>query len=173
MKEIKIPKSNRRRALILVDIQHGFLKNWKKPFRKNLELLFVSQKYDMYVEATFYADKGSIWDKQTKWTFKYEPTVPWVLELLRDKKVIQVKKTTRSTFKGNVKLDIFLKKQKIEEVHIVGFDTGSCVYATALEAFDKGFFTYVIEECTGSSDGLKMHEHAIKYLRNLGLTNHS
>ncbi len=172
MSKIKLPKSDRKRALILVDIQHGFIKRWDKSFEKNLRSLFAQETYDLYVEATFHAEKGSLWDKQTKWTFPYEPTAPWGLELLKGKKVVKVKKTTRSTFKGNIKLEALLKKNKIEEVHIVGFDTGSCVYATAQESFDKGFFTYVIEECTGSSDGLKMHKNAISVLRRLGLTNH-
>lgn len=170
---IKLPKSNRKKALILVDIQQGFIKRWGSSFQKNLTGLLYKEKYDLYVEATFHADKGSMWDKQIKWTFPYEPTVPWVLELLTDKKVLKIIKTTRSTFQGNKNLDLALKKEGIQEVHVVGFDTGSCVYATALEAFDKGFFTYVIEECTGSSDGLQMHKHAIAYLRNMGMTNHS
>jgi nicotinamidase-related amidase len=171
--KIKIPKSNRKRALILVDIQHGFVKQWNKSFLKNLKNLLENQKYDIYIEATFHADKGSIWDKQTKWTFPHEATIPEVLKLLKGKKVTKVVKETRSTFKGNIKLNSLFRKNKIEEVHIVGFDTGSCVYATAQESFDLGFYTYVIEECTGSSDGLQMHTHAIKVLRRLGMTNHT
>lgn len=170
---IKVPKSSRKRALIIVDIQHGFIKRWDKSFTKNLTSLFATQNYDLYIEATFHAEKNSIWDKQTGWIFPYEPTVPWVLELLKGKKIIKIIKEKRSVFKGNKNLDVLLKKNSIEELHIVGFDTGSCVYATAQEAFDKGFFTYVIEECTGSSDGLQMHKNAISVLRRLGMTNHS
>ncbi len=171
--KIKLPKSNRKRALIVVDIQEGFIEDWSPSFRKNVAWLLSNELYALYIEATFYAPKGSLWEKQTGWTFPYEPTVPWVLELLKGKKVIQIKKNTRSTFKGNINLEKLLRKNKIEELHIIGFDTGSCVYATTQEAFDKGFFTYVIEECVGSSDGMKMHKNAISVLRKLGLTNHS
>ncbi|MES3031769.1 MAG: isochorismatase family protein [Patescibacteria group bacterium] len=170
---IKIPKSNKKKALILVDIQHGFIKRWGKSFLRNLKDLIIKEKYDLYVEVTFHAEKGSLWDKQTNWTFPYESTVPEVLDLLKGKKVIKVIKETRSAFKGNVRLYPALKKNKIEEVHVVGFDSNDCVFATAQEAFDLGFFTYVIEECTGASQGEKIHKSAISILRNLGLTNNS
>ncbi|MES3031688.1 MAG: isochorismatase family protein [Patescibacteria group bacterium] len=170
--KIKIQKSNRKRALILVDIQEGFVKKEKSRIIKNLGFLLKQQKYDLYVEVTFHAEKGSLWDKQTKWTFPYEPTMSEVLDLLKGKKVIKVIKETRSPFKGDVRLNSALKKSKIEEVHIVGFDSSDCVFATAQEAFDLGFFTYVIEECTGASQGEKIHKSAIGILRSLGLTNH-
>ncbi|MFA7315686.1 MAG: cysteine hydrolase family protein [Candidatus Paceibacterota bacterium] len=170
---IKIPKSNKKKALILVDIQNGFIKRWDKSFLKNIKNLISKQKYDLYVEVTFHAEKGSLWDKQTNWTFPYEPTVPEVLDLLKGKNVIKIIKETRSAFKGNVNLFSVLQKNKIEEVHVVGFDTNDCVFATAQEAFDLGFYTYVIEECTGASQGEKIHKNAIAILRCLGLTNHA
>ena len=58
-------------------------------------------------------------------------------------------------------------------MHIAGLDTNDCVFATAQDSFDLGFSTYVIEECTGSSEGKKLHDSAIFILRHLGLTNHS
>lgn len=169
---MKLSKSNRKKALILVDIQHGFIKRADKSFLANVRTLIGKQKYDLYIETTFHADKGSLWDKQTDWTFPYEPTVPEVLELLKGKNVVKVIKETKSVFKGNKKLVPILKKNKIEEIHIIGFDTNDCVFATAQESFDLGFYTYVIEECTGSSNGKKLHNSAISILRHLGMTNH-
>lgn len=173
MENIKIPKSNNKRALILVDIQKGFLKKWEKPLISNLKKLLAQELYDLYVEVTFHAEKGSLWDKQTNWTFPYEPTVPEVLDLLKGKNVIKIIKETRSAFKGNVNLFSVLQKNKIKEVHVVGMDSSDCVFATAQEAFDLGFYTYVIEECTGASQGEKIHKNAIAILRCLGLTNHT
>ncbi len=172
MKLIPIPKSNRKRALIFVDIQKGFLKRWKKPLLSNLKKLCVQEFYDLYVEVTFHAEKGSLWDKQTKWIFTYEPSVSDVQKLLEGKDVVRIKKETRSAFKGDENLNKILKKKEIQEVHIVGLDTNDCVFATAQEAFDLGFYTYVIEECAGSSSGEKMHKNAIEILRELELTNH-
>ena len=170
---IPIPRSKRKRALILVDIQQGFLKKWKGPLLANLTKLFSQEEYDLYVEVTFHADKKSLWDMQTSWTFPYEPSVPEVLKLLKDKHVIRVVKETRSSFKGDRDLNKILKRHGIREVHIVGIDLSDCVFATVQEAFDLGFFAYVIEECTGDSQGERIYKSAIAILRSLGLTNHS
>ncbi len=173
-KNIPIPKSSRKRALIIVDIQDGFIKKWKGPFLQNLETLFRQESYDIYVEATFHAEKGSLWDKQTDWTFPYEPSIMLVQDFLREKKnVVSLIKETRSTWKGDKDITKIFKQKGIQEVHIVGFDTNDCVFATAQESFDLGFYTYVIEECVGASAGKKMHDYAIAILRDLGLTNHA
>ncbi len=167
-----VPESNRKCALILVDIQHGFIKHWKKPLLKNLAALIAHKKYDLYVDVTFHAEKGSLWDKQTHWTFPYGPSVKEITELIAGKPTINIVKETRSAFKGKPNLARILKQKGLKEVHIVGLDTNDCVFATAQEAFDLGFYTYVIEECTGSSSGEKMHRNAIEILRELDLTNH-
>jgi nicotinamidase-related amidase len=171
--KIKIPKSNRKRALILVDLQSGFVKNQKNNIVENITTLLKQEKYDLFIEATFHAEKGSLWDKQTHWTFPYEPTIPEISNLLKGKRVIKVKKETRSTFKGNKDIGNLLKNNRIKEIHIVGFDTNDCVFTTAQESFDNGFYTYVIEECTGSSGGHSLHLKAITLLRYLALTNHN
>jgi nicotinamidase-related amidase len=171
MRKIHLPKSNRTKALILVDFQKGFMKYRKKIVVKNLELLLKYTSYTLYIDTTFHAEKGSLWDKQTKWTFPYQPTIPEVKKLLKGK-VVSIIKETRSAFKGNKDLKKILRKHKVTEVHIVGFDSNDCIFATAQESFDLGFYTYVIEECTGASNGVKIHNSAITILRNLGLTNH-
>lgn len=86
---------------------------------------------------------------------------------------VHVIKDTKSVFKGNASLSKILKKKQIKEVHIVGLDTNDCVLATAYEAFDLGFFTYVIEECTESSSSEKLHKQGLGLLRHLNLTNNS
>ena len=171
---IPIPKSSRKRALFFVDIQSGFLDGWKAKnvFIANLQTLCKQEKYDLYVEITFHAEKNSFWFKQTDWTFPYEQSIPEVIEILKDKNPVRVVKETRSGFKGDKDLCKMLRKKGIQEVHITGFDSNDCVFATAQESFDLGFYTYVIEECTGASGGLKMHKNAIEILQNLGLTNH-
>ena len=173
-KTIPIPKQRGKRALLLIDIQHGFVKRWKEPFLSNLKQLFAEIDYDLYVEVTFHAEKGSLWDKQTDWTFPYEPTIPEVQKLLKkEKHVTHIVKETKSAFEGDKDLHAILKRHGIKEVHVVGFDSADCVLTTAQDAFDLGFFTYVIEECTGASEGKKIHKDALEILRSLGLTNHS
>ncbi len=172
MTKIKIPNSKRKKALLIVDVQKDFVGKDKK-LVSNIVTLLSTEKYDLYVDITFDAEKGSLWDRQSGWTFPYEPTVPEVENMLVGKKVLKIIKETKSAFKGDKDLFRILKKEGIEEVHIIGLDTSDCVFATANEAFDLGLYTYVIEECTASSEGKKLYNSAINILRSLYMTNHS
>ncbi len=173
MDTIFIPNLHRKRALIIVDMQEGFLKNHTKWIIPNIQQVIKKGKYDLHIEAIFHAELGSIWDKQTDWTFKLEPTVKEVKDYLEGKEVITVTKTTKSAFKGDKDLISILIGNKIEEVHVVGVDANDCVLATAFDSFDAGYFTYVIEECIESSTDGKLRECALTILRNVDLTNHS
>lgn len=172
MSDIHIPHPERRQALILVDIQEGFLNDKNRWIIPNIQKVIQEGDYDLIVEAIFHADKGSLWDKQTNWTFPLSPTIPDIKKLLNGNS-IQVTKTTKSAFKGDKDLVKLFKERSIEEVHIVGLDTNDCIFATAQESFDLGFFTYVLEECTEASEGAEYREAALKILRHLGMTNHS
>lgn len=161
--------TTRKKALIIVDVQTGFLTDENKWIIPNVQKLLREAKYDLYVEATFHADKDSLWDKQTNWTFPYEPTIQEIKALL-PKNTVEIIKTTKSVFGGDRDVTEILKENNIEEAHIVGLDTNDCVMATAFDAFDAGFFTYVIEECTESSSGSRLRDMALEILRNVDLT---
>lgn len=171
--DILIPNPLKKRALIIVDMQAGFLPDHAQWIIPNIKEVIEKGNYKLYVEAMFHADAGSLWEKQTGWTFKLEPTILEVKESFSGKPSILVTKTTKSAFQGDVDLVTLLKEKGIEEVHIVGVDANDCVLATAFDSFDAGFFTYVIEEGIESSNGENLRESALTILRNVDLTNHS
>lgn len=192
---MNIPKSDRKKALIIVDVQPVFLTKENKYVLKNITELLNTTSYDLYVNAVFYADEKSIWKKQTNWTVSKDQAVTekGIQDILDTKRnVLNVVKQTKSVFKGEVVPSVTLGSwhatvqnmivrngmgdtwreiDKIEEVHIIGLDTNDCVLATAYEAFDMGFFTYVIEECVQSSSGNDIHEKGLALLRHVELTN--
>lgn len=170
--EIKIPNPERSRALILIDLQRGFVNQENIEVIRSIRSVIQNGKYDCIVEATFKAEVGSLWDKQVGFTFAEEPTMPEIRELLNADS-IRVEKSSKSAFKGNVDLASLFRGKGIEEVHVVGIDTHDCVLATAEESFDFGFFTYVIEECTASSVGNEFKEKTLDILREVEMTNHS
>lgn len=172
MVEISIPNQERKRALLVIDMQAGFLRSGTKWIIPNVQEVIKTGGYSLFVEAVFHADKGSLWDKQLGWTFPFEPTVSAIKEMLPPGTTV-ITKTTKSAFKGDRDLFTLLRTEKIEEVHIVGLDANDCVFATAQESFDLGFYTYVIEECVESSEGKEYREHALEILRELKMTNHS
>jgi nicotinamidase-related amidase len=171
MSKILLPNLNKKRALIIVDMQSGFLPDHTRWIIPNVKEVIENGNYNLFVEAIFHADAGSLWDKQTGWTFKLEPTISEIKDSLSNKSSVLVTKTTKSAFQGDVDLVKLFKEKGIEEVHIVGVDAHDCILATAFDSFDAGFFTYVLEECIESSNGGDLRNSALKILRNVDLTN--
>jgi nicotinamidase-related amidase len=162
-----------KKALILVDIQPGFITEENKWIIPNIKKLLSTEPYDVYVEAVFSAPAGSLWDKQLNWTFPKQDTIAEIKELIPTKNYLFVEKTTKSVFKGNRELTIFLHDNAIKEVHVVGLDTNDCVFATVNEAFDLGFFSYVIKDCTASSQSEELRKAALLILSELEMVKDS
>jgi nicotinamidase-related amidase len=170
---MNIPRSERKRALIIVDVQESFLDERNRYIVPNILELLKTERYDSYVVATFHAETGSLWERQQGWTCPRGPateTVPEIAEVLRTHDPIVLEKETRSVFKGSVELASLLHERNIEEVHIVGTQTNDCVLATALEAFDLGFLAYVIEECC-EAESAELHQAGLILLRAQDMTN--
>jgi len=173
---MKIPSAPRKKALLIIDVQPAFITKRNKYVIRNIKRLLQDTRYDLYVNALFSAEKGSLWDKQTGWICPKDNqfhTIDEIASVLQNKKAVSIEKNTKSIFKGNRDLLKLFKQKRIREVHVIGLDTDDCVLATALESFDLGFFTYVIEECSESSASRSLHQHTIALLRHLNLTNHS
>jgi nicotinamidase-related amidase len=167
---------SRKKALLIVDVQPSFLNTRNEYIVQNILNLLSSTKYEIYVETNFHAEKGSLWSAQQNYICPKNETTKTVEELstrLKDFNVMYVEKETKSVFKGNKDIIFLLRDKNIEEVHIVGLDTNDCVLATAYEAFDFGFITYVIEECCQSSSSQELHEQALSILQKQCMTNKS
>jgi nicotinamidase-related amidase len=159
----------RKTALLIIDIQPDFITEENKWIIPNIEKLLKEKIYDSYAEVTFSAPVGSLWDKQLHWTFPKQDTVPEIKALILQDNYLYIEKETKSAFKGDKDLLAFLRENNIEEVHVIGLDTNDCVFATVNEAFDLGFFSYVIENCTASSQSAEIREAALMILRELDM----
>ncbi|MDE2037813.1 MAG: cysteine hydrolase [Patescibacteria group bacterium] len=157
-----------KKALIIVDVQPSFLDDRNGYIVENILKLLNGSRYDLYVEATFHAERGSLWDKQQGWICPEEgdgtETVGRLSEALRPLDPIKVRKETKSVFRGDRDLSKIFADKGVGEVHVVGLDTNDCVLATAYESFDLGFITYVIAECCQSSSSDRLHAYAIELL---------
>ena len=176
MKNIKVPESGRKRALIVVDLQPRFVNDRMLYIVGHIEKLLSQVPYDLYFEALFFAEEDSIWKKQANWFAPKKDnmmTVSPVGEKLKELNSVEVIKSVRSAFKGEPVISDILREQEVEEVHIVGLDTYDCITATAHESHDLGFFTYIIEECCQATTNQDLHERAVLNLRQTKLTNNS
>lgn len=173
---MKIPKTTRRKALVIVDVQPGFINDNNQHIVESIKHLLDNVEYDLYACAVFYADDESLWNKQQNWKMpKGSDTkvLPEIADKLEGKDPIIINKSSRSAFKGDVDLASMLADNNIEEVHVVGTATHDCVLATAFEAFDMNFPVYVIEECCEAMNHPNRHELGVELLRYQNMTNNS
>lgn len=172
---MKIPNSNRKKALILVDVQSGFITDKNEYVLDNIVSLTGSQEYDAYVETLFATGDSTLWASQVGWEQSGDEVIKTdsrVGQAILGKETLTVTKSSRSAFKGDVDLDAYLNERQIEEVHLVGYATHDCVLATAFDAFDRGYYTYVIEECCESHTPGR-HDLGVELLRYQKMTNNS
>jgi len=172
---MKFPDTGRKRALIVIDVQPAFIKPHNRHIIPKIVSLIEKVPYDLYIEAVFYAEKGSLWDVQQQWICPMGEdthTVPEIATALKAHKPTKVLKETRSAFKGRPAIQDVLQAQGIEELHLVGTETNDCVFATALDAFDLGYPVYVLEECCEAATKGR-HQQGLTLLRYQGMTNNS
>src|SRR5665213_3312279 len=106
-----------KRALIIVDVQPAFLNKRNDYIVANILKLLDTAKYDSYIEATFHAEKDSLWQEQQEWTCPEgdaTKTVPELSQKLSGFDPIKVRKETKSAFKGDKDLVAILKENNIK-----------------------------------------------------------
>lgn len=173
MKDMNIPVTGNKKALLIVDLQPAFIKPHNRHIINNIKALLENVTYDCYAEAVFHAEEDSLWQKQQQWFCPKNNdtrTVEEIRPLLKQHQPLQILKSTRSAFRGNQDVRAYLLARDVQEVHIVGTETNDCILATAFDAFDSGFLPYVIEECCESGTEGR-HEMGLKLLRIQGMSN--
>ena len=164
------------KALIIIDAQKYFLNKYTqpkvKPIVNNIKKYLKQnlKKYSLVYFTIFRNDKNSplwlisgwkdctkspaidLFDELKEFTNKNNVIYKNILSAVKKPQIIEA-----------------LKKQKIQEVHLCGFDTDCCVLATAYDLFDLGIKPVVLENLTWSTSKEKLHQSAIKMIkRNIG-----
>lgn len=170
-----IPKSERKKALFIVDVQDWFIVERNKYIIPNIIKIVKENHYDLIVYSISYNEKDSLWFKQIGWCEEVheDETIPELKEALVWKETIKVMKLTRSIWKWDLDLVSILKEKGIEEIHLTWYESNDCVMASALESIDLWFYTFVIEEAVETRTTAKNHTMAIEILNYLKLTNNS
>lgn len=170
-----IPNTGRKKALFIVDVQDSFIIERNKYIIPNIVKIINEVDYDFIVYSIQYNDQNSLWYKQIGWCESiWEQDI--ILEIQKAfvwKNVLKINKLSRSIWKWDQNLHSILKEQNIEEIHITGYESNDCVFASALESFDFWYFTFVIEEATETRTTESNHTKAIDILNYLHLTNNS
>ncbi len=177
-----IPDAAEKKALFIIDVQPLTLTGDIPPaITKHIVRYVETIPYDAYVLAEYHAPPSTMFFKQHGLTFteaETGKTCQTVLKALEPFKgsTFRVTKTARSCFKGPdpQALHAFLKENGIEETHFVGFDINDCVLASAYEAIDSGYYSFVLEELCHHNAGIKaLKDAALAILHRQNMTNNS
>lgn len=172
---MRIPHTNHKKALIVVDLQPAMLKPHNEHIVARIASLIKQVPYDGYVEAVWHSGNSSLWGEMMNVGHPKDDTthtVDTIHKLLTLHHPLQVIKTSRSVFMGDQDVVAYLHNLGIEEVHLVGTETNDCVFASVMSAFDSGFRPYVLEECCEALyEG--RHTQGVQLLHYQKLTNNS
>lgn len=162
-----------KRALIVIDVQKGFVNKITKPVIKKIQTYINAQwtSYDLIIFTQYKNHSKSNFVKNMAWhgfmTKKENDLVDEVKDFVnRDNLFI---KDTYGSFVDDRVLNS-LKEYDIQQVELVGFDTENCVLTFARDAFDRGFKVVVLKDLCASHAVPKLHKAALEIIEeNIGI----
>lgn len=161
-----------KKALIIIDVQKGFInkstiktvgsiRNYIKKYQND---------YDLLIFTKYLNCKNSNFVRSLKWrgfmSKKQTDLADEIKEFVNSKNLFV--KYTYSSFVDNRVFNL-LKKHKIQQVELAGFDTENCVLTFARDAFDRGMSVVVLKNLSASHSMPKLHQAALDIIRhNIG-----
>ncbi|MBV8602783.1 MAG: cysteine hydrolase [Candidatus Eremiobacteraeota bacterium] len=150
----------RRNALIVVDVQRGFLNEHTQPTLERIERL--QRSFATVIVTRFVNPEGSSYERRMG-SQRHRPVsedcelafspVPYAIKL------------DKGTYGLRSHLGRVLELTEDAEITLCGWDTDGCVLAIALELFDAGKCVKIASEACASSAGDAYHLVALDLLR--------
>lgn len=148
-------------ALVISDMQNGFIVEATKNLPLKIQNHLEAQKYDFVIFTKFINLENSNFVRKLKWNAcKNSPEIDFVPELseLASKNHI-FEKNTYSIFKSKEFVE-FLSRNDISKLFFCGLDLDACILASAFEAFDLGFDFEILHDLSGSTAHIDMGDAA-------------
>ena len=160
--------SKNQTALLIVDMQAGFLNPSLTPFMEKVQNYIdnVGHRYDKILATKFINPKPSKWRELLDWERCGENTQDTDIKIRLPKNTQIIEKPSYGLIHVKNAFDIF-KDQQI--VDILGVDTDACVLSCAMDLFDMNIKVQVLSDLCCSTQGERYHYIALEILRrNLG-----
>lgn len=161
-----------KKALFVIDVQGFFENKETKSIARKINNYIKKNKnnYSFIVFTIFKNDSKSPLQKIFKWKGcdkgKDVKIISELSNLVDSSKIIF--RNTYSLFKVP-QIQRKLKKYKIKQIDICGFDTDSCVLATTYDLFDSGYRPVILKNLCFSTSKNKLHKPTLKIIeRNCG-----
>lgn len=162
-----------KKALIVIDVQKGFVNKLTADAVKEIRSYIKKNKdkYELIIFTKYMNRKDSNFVKNLDWHgfMSNEETdiVDELKEFVNDNNLFV--KYTYGSFVDSKLLNV-LKKHKIDQVELAGFDTENCVLTFARDAFDRGLSVVVFKKLSASHSNLKLHQAALEIIKdNIGI----
>jgi nicotinamidase-related amidase len=148
-------------ALIVVDVQNGFINQYTEHLIDRIKPLFES--YTHKIACRFYNPPQSSFRSLMKWPLfdQGDDNYQLALELPESGFIYDKPEYTAAT---KTLLD-FLEKNEIKTVDVCGINTEVCVLFTATDLFFKGYDVRALSDFSASCRGQAYHEAGILALK--------
>ena len=158
------------KALIMIDMT---VEQWANvSFRRDATLAAIKRLvgmngfFDLKVDSHLWihdAKESFLWSVHPDVGHAGAPgaeVIPELRQCSGAEELVFVEKKNYSSFPGN-DLEALLRKKEIDEVYLCGINTDYCVFATALDAFQKQFNVFIVKDAVTSITGKSGHEEGI------------
>lgn len=153
--------------LLIVDVQNGFINKHSRHVVKPLAAMAASGRFELIALSRFINTPESPISRQLDWYAMYSGREVEIVDELRDLEGMVFDKSVYSVVSPEFLQ--FVADRDVDTVYIAGIDTDACVLKSALDIFEAGLRTRVMEDLCASSDGRSYHECALSILRrNIG-----
>lgn len=151
-----------KKALIVIDVQQGFISDYTKKCLEHIYQLLESQDFDTVISTRFFNPENSPFRRFIHWhrlstddEIRLDDTVAKHSHYVIDK----------STYGAGEQIIAILNQMKIQQVTIVGIDTDVCVLQNAAYLFERGFEVTVDTKGCATNGGLEADKAAHRLLQ--------
>ncbi|MFH8295028.1 isochorismatase family cysteine hydrolase [Streptomyces sp. NPDC018059] len=162
----------RTTALVVVDVQHGFVNRHSQhavPAVVRLVEGWTAAGLPV-VFARFHNVPGSPYERISNWTRLRTPEEQALVDELQpyaESAAGVIDKSVSSAL--TPELEQLIAERRWTDLVLCGIDTDSCVYDTAVAAYHKGLRPWIVIDACASTGGVEMHEAALLLARrNIG-----
>lgn len=153
--------SGENSALIVIDVQNGFLSEFSRPVVPTIADLV--RKWQLAGGATVFTRylnfPGSQYERLMGWTELREPPATNIvdeLSIYTEKATAIIDKTIYSLFsKEGAEL---VEDRGWTDLYVCGIDTNSCVLKTAVDAFERDLTPWILTDASASHSSVEAHE---------------
>lgn len=150
------------KLLLVIDVQQAFINKYTNHIPKLIEEHINNNIYNTIVLGKFVNNLDSKFVKELSW-LKCIDDKDAKLVLENCEKFPIIERTAYSLY--NNKLDLILKKNKIDTIYLCGLDTDACILKTAVDLFENNYNVKILENLCASSAGIEHHNEGINLLK--------